>query len=115
MTYENDYQVTTWINPGIFIWKLNKEHMDLLWSYVRDSSERGGWVLDDNNKVVERDNFQEWSLQDKTGKFETYNAQVQGIDPDKDVAVLFVPEAAKMKAQNKKLKLFVKCVKAMVL
>ena len=42
-------------------------------------------------------------LTDKTGKFETYNAQVQGIDPDKDVAVLFVPEAAKMKAQNKKL------------
>ena len=71
MTYENDYQVTTWINPGIFIWKLNKEHKDLLWSYVRDSSERGGWVLDDNNKVVERDNFQEWSLQDKTGKFES--------------------------------------------
>ena len=71
MTYESDYQVTNWINPGVFSWKLNEEHMNLLWSYVRESSNRGGWVLDDNNKVVKRDNFQEWSLHDTTGRFQS--------------------------------------------
>ena len=36
-------------------------------------------------------------LTDKQGKIETYNAQVQGVDPDKDVAVLVVPDAKKGK------------------
>jgi len=67
--YEDQYQITTQINPGILSHKLNKDHMDLLWSYIKDSTKRGGWVLDENNKVIERDNFQEWSLEDTSNRF----------------------------------------------
>ena len=67
--YEDQYQITTQINPGVLSHKLNKDHMDLLWSYIKDSTKRGGWVLDDNNKVIERDNFQEWTLEDTSNRF----------------------------------------------
>lgn len=39
-------------------------------------------------------------LTDKDGKLETYNAQVQGIDPDKDIAVLCIPEATKLQKES---------------
>ena len=40
--YQDHYQITTQINPGILSHKLNKDHMDLLWSYIKDSTKRGG-------------------------------------------------------------------------
>ena len=72
--YQDHYQITTQINPGILSHKLNKDHMDLLWSYIKDSTKRGGWVLDENNKVIERDDFQEWTLEDTTNSCLLYTS-----------------------------------------
>ena len=44
--------------------------MDLLWSYIRNSTVNDGWKLDENNNVVERGPHQQWSLYDTTGLFE---------------------------------------------
>ena len=53
-----------------------------------------------NFHVIRNANNAKVVLTDKDGKFETYNAQVQGIDPDKDVAVLYIPEMAKLKQKK---------------
>ena len=56
-----------------------------------------------NYHVIRNANNAKVVLTDKNGKFETYNAQVQGIDPDKDVAVLYIPEVTKIKQRKEVL------------
>ena len=67
MNYEYDY--TDHINPGILSFKLTKEHVDLLWSYIKRSAFEG-WTFDENNKVLTRAHHQQWSLYDTTRIFE---------------------------------------------
>ena len=65
LSYEYDF--TPHINPGVIKIKLYQYHMDLLWSYIRKSTINDGWILDQNNNVVERGPYQQWSLYDTTG------------------------------------------------
>lgn len=66
-----DYEATPHINPGILKWKLNQDHMNLLWSYIKKPTTNGAWVFDNNNKVIERTPYQEWALDDINKVFQT--------------------------------------------
>tara|TARA_B100002019_G_C21152554_1_gene539008 strand:+ start:112 stop:816 length:705 start_codon:yes stop_codon:yes gene_type:complete len=67
MTYR--YEFSPRINPGILKWKLNEDHMDLLWTYLKKPTTKGAWKFDDNNKIIERTPYQEWALDDYTKRF----------------------------------------------
>ena len=66
-----DYETTPHINPGILKWKLNQDHMNLLWTYIKKPTTNGAWVFDNNNKVIERTPYQEWALDDSSKVFQT--------------------------------------------
>jgi Putative 2OG-Fe(II) oxygenase len=64
-----EYEYTSHINPGILSFKLNKEHIDLIWTYIKRSAFKG-WTFDENNKVLTSGHHQQWTLYDNTRIFQ---------------------------------------------